>query len=114
MHVRLFLTFNEPTTFAEGAYIDGSDPPGRPDRVDLFLRAIYAQAAAHVDAVRGSRALCAQCQFSAAQDWEVFQAAEPRLVDNVRSMTRSSWTIAPSRRRLTLWASTTTQERSWE
>jgi beta-glucosidase len=71
---RYWLTFNEPTTYAEGAYIEGTDPPGKSGRVDLFLRSIKAQTQAHIRAVRELRKLPYDLKFSVAQDWEVFQA----------------------------------------
>jgi beta-glucosidase len=76
--VRYWLTFNEPTTYAEGAFIDGQDPPGKTDRVDLFLESVNAQARAHVRAVRTLRKKVPyNLRFSAAQDWEVFQPEKP-------------------------------------
>jgi beta-glucosidase len=81
---RHFLTFNEPTTFAEGVYIDGTAPNGHHDRPDLFLRAIYAQADAHVAAVKAIRSapnVTSGVLFSAAQDWEVFQASDQSIID---------------------------------
>jgi beta-glucosidase len=76
-NVKYWLTFNEPTTYAEGAFIDGQDPPGKTNRVDLFLRSINAQAKAHIRAVRHLRKLPFDLKFSCAQDWEVFQAEKP-------------------------------------
>lgn len=74
-HVRYWLTLNEPTTYAEGNYVDGGSPTGVKDDYGKFMKAISRQADAHNAAYVKIRALpgLKDVRVGYAQDLEDFQ-----------------------------------------
>ena len=78
-HVRYFLTLNEPTTYAESAYIDGGYTTGIKGNYVKFVEAIHRQADAHVAAYNKIHELpdSNDVMVGYAQDMEDFQPKNP-------------------------------------
>jgi beta-glucosidase len=74
-NVRYFLTLNEPTTYAESAYVDGGYTTGIQNNYIKFVEAIHRQADAHVAAYNKIHELpdSNDVMVGYAQDMEDFQ-----------------------------------------